>query len=152
VAKTQRTARLDDGDDEAGTSEYPLGLFALAHRVAATAGSLTPETAFERLQGLLRVGCDALAAWGVADKEQDAAFYEVFRRAIDAAGATPGEIEHVAAYLVELVVAWTAPHSEDQSYQIDLIARHFARTDMTVRISQSNRVREVTFPARLSRQ
>jgi hypothetical protein len=80
--------------------------------------------------------------------ELDESFWEALRESMLAAGATDREIDGLAAYFVTFVVQSSKPGDELRAEQIELIARHLACADMTVRLGKADSFVSVEFPNR----
>jgi hypothetical protein len=79
----------------------------------------------------------------------DADFWAAIRETVLAAGATDTDIDILAVYFVVFVVEGTDSTDRDErEYQLELLARHFTCTDMTIRIGRSEDRIAVEFPSR----
>ena len=72
----------------------------------------------------------------------------MWRAALLEAGATDGDLEALASWLVGHVVEARPDDREGRRYQFELIARHFVVADMTVRVTEDGHVCAVDFPSR----
>ncbi len=108
---------------------------------------MTPREIVERYQRLLRAALERLDAQRLPD-EVDETFCDMLHGALRGAGATDADVDAFASYLVTMVVESTERGSEDREMLFELISRHFAQTDMTVRVSRDDCTLRVEFPNR----
>jgi hypothetical protein len=110
-------------------------------------GGLTPRETFERRQQILRDALEKMEALRLPNV-LDESFWDALRGSMLAAGAVDADLDALATYYVCLTVESTKPDSDERERQLDLIGRHFCRTDMNIRIGKDDSFIRIEFPDR----